>query len=248
MNRPDARNAMSRKMVEELERIFGEAAEDEGTRFIVLSGAGGHFCAGGDIADMAAARAAKDQGQAFYDMNRAFGRLIAAVNRSPKTVIACLEGAVLGGGFGLACATDIALVTADAKLGMPETTLGLPPAQIVPFVVERIGLTEARRLALTGEKFDGREAVRLGIAHYLCDDADALAQRTDEVLAQARRCAPKACGTTKHLLLAARHTAQEALLDGAAKAFAEAVQSDEAVEGTTAFIQKRAPSWADDNQ
>ncbi|HCP21930.1 MAG TPA: enoyl-CoA hydratase, partial [Marinobacter hydrocarbonoclasticus] len=84
----------------------------------------------------------------FYKLNRAFGQMIQQVNESSKVVIAITEGAVMGGGFGLACVSDLAIAGPTAKFGMPETTLGVIPAQIAPFVVERIGLTQARRLAL----------------------------------------------------------------------------------------------------
>jgi isohexenylglutaconyl-CoA hydratase len=73
-------------------------------------------------------------------------------------VIVVLQGAVLGGGFGLACVSDIAMADHQAQFGLPETSLGLLPAQIAPFVVKRIGLTQARRLALTAARFDGTGA------------------------------------------------------------------------------------------
>ncbi len=245
LNRPEARNAMNRRMVEELRQLVGQLNEELETRLIILRGAGGHFCAGGDIADMSKVRAEREENQrAMVAMNREFGHMIHDFDNSSKTVIAALEGAVLGGGFGLACVADVALVTADARLGMPETTLGLPPAQIIPFVVERIGLSQAKRLALTGHRFDGREAVALGLAHHLCADSDELDARLAEVRAQVLRCAPLACEITKQLLLATRDTPTDKLLDQAAEAFGDAVDGPEAMEGLTAFIQKRDPEWA----
>src|SRR3546814_8013472 len=99
--------------------------------------------------------------------------MLRKVAGAPQVVIAICEGAVLGGGFGLACVSDIAFAHVDARFGMPETTRGLPPAQIAPFVVERIGLTQARRLCLTGAQFRGAEALRLGIVHEgFADDAE----------------------------------------------------------------------------
>src|SRR3546814_17543202 len=89
--------------------------------------------------------------------------MLRKVAGAPQVVIAICEGAVLGGGFGLACVSDIAFAPVDARFGMPETTRGLPPAQIAPFVVERIGLTQARRLCLTGAPFRGAEALWIGI-------------------------------------------------------------------------------------
>ena len=245
LNRPDKRNALSRQMVAELQDVVEQAGSDEAVRVIVLRGAGGHFCAGADLADMAAARmeAGEDAG-AIAAVNRGFGTLIAAVDTSPKTVIAAVEGNVLGGGVGLACVADICLMTEQAKVGLPETTLGLPPAQIIPFVVARVGLSEARRLALTGARIDGQEALRLGLCHQLCADRSALDLAVDETITAVLRCAPQASAMTKALLLATRDTPTRDLLDRGAGKFAEAALGNEAAEGTQAFLQKRKPLWA----
>ena len=151
---------------------------------------------------------------------------------------------MLGGGFGLACISDIAIASDDAKFGLPETTLGIIPAQIAPFVVKRIGLTHARRLALTAARFDGNEAERLGLVHFSESDADALEVRLQQVLKQIRQCAPQANAQTKALLLATEQEALSPLLDKAAEQFAAAVTGAEGAEGTMAFVQKRAPNWA----
>ena len=121
--------------------------------------------------------------------------------------------------------------------------LGLLPAQIAPFVVKRIGLTQARRLALTAARFDGVEAERLGVVHFTERDPQALAERLDEVLGQVLRCAPGANGRTKALLLASVDEPLEEVLDRGAQWFAEAVRSEEGIEGTQAFVQKRKPGW-----
>jgi isohexenylglutaconyl-CoA hydratase len=245
LNRPDKRNALSRQMVAEMQDVVEQAGSDEAVRVIVLRGAGGHFCAGADLADMAAARMeAGDDAGAIAAVNRGFGTLIAAVDTSPKTVIAAVEGSVLGGGVGLACVADICLMTEQAKVGLPETTLGLPPAQIIPFVVARIGLSEARRLALTGARIDGREAFRLGLCHHVCSDGIALDQALEETVTAVLHCAPQASSITKALLLATRELPTDELLDRGARAFAEAALSNEAAEGTQAFLQKRKPQWA----
>ncbi|MCP5161011.1 MAG: enoyl-CoA hydratase/isomerase family protein [Hahellaceae bacterium] len=250
LNRPQVKNAMSLHMVQELMAVFDAIKDEPEVRAVVLRGAEHTFCAGGDIKDMANARAHATQGDVgedpFFELNRAFGRLITQVNSAPQVVIAVLEGAVLGGGFGLACVSDVALTLASAKFGLPETGLGITPAQIAPFVVQRIGLTQARRLALLGARFDGTEAVRLGIAHTLCEDSHVLNSQLDEVLQQIKRCAPRANRTTKQLLLNVGQQPLESLLDDAAKNFSAAIRSAEGQEGAMAFIQKRLPGWAQD--
>jgi len=242
LNRPESRNAMSLQMVAELRAVLAAVKEDRTVRALVIGGAGGHFCAGGDIKDMANARA---QGpDAYRDLNRAFGALLQEVQHAPQVVITVLQGAVLGGGFGLACVSDVALADHQAQFGLPETSLGLLPAQIAPFVVQRIGLTQARRLALTAARFDGVQARRIGLVHFVEHDPQALAERLDEVLAHVLCCAPGANALTKQLLLASAGQTSDALLDQAAEWFSEAVTGAEGIEGTMAFVQKRKPGWA----
>jgi isohexenylglutaconyl-CoA hydratase len=248
LNRPDSRNAMSLAMVTELRAVLESLRADPSVRAIVLRGAGGHFCAGGDIKDMAGARAraqGEGHGDAYRSLNRAFGSLLEEAQSAPQVLIAVLEGAVLGGGFGLACVSDIAICQQDAKFGLPETTLGILPAQIAPFVVKRIGLTQTRRLALTAARFNGSEAERLGLVHFSEASGEALEARLHHVLSQVRQCAPGANAQTKALLLAAENEALGPLLDRAAEQFAAAVTGAEGVEGTMAFVQKRAPKWAE---
>ncbi|MGA9703825.1 enoyl-CoA hydratase/isomerase family protein [Pseudomonas sp.] len=235
LNRPECRNAMSLEMVNELRAVLAQL--DSQVRALVISGAGGHFCAGADVKDLVTA------GHQLQALNRAFGTLLQEVEAVPQVVIVVLQGAVLGGGFGLACVSDIAIADHKAQFGLPETSLGLLPAQIAPFVVKRIGLTQARRLALTAARFDGIEAQRLGVVHFTESDPQALAERVDEVLGQVLRCAPGANARTKSLLLASVDEPLEAVLDRGAQWFVEAVTGVEGIEGTQAFVQKRKPGW-----
>ncbi|WP_443191950.1 enoyl-CoA hydratase/isomerase family protein [Pseudomonas indica] len=243
LNRPDCRNAMSLRMVEELRAVLAAVGGDREVRALVLRGTAGHFCAGGDIKDMAAARSAG--ADAYRTLNRAFGSLLEEAQSIPQVLVAALEGAVLGGGFGLACVSDIAIAHEGTQFGLPETSLGILPAQIAPFVAKRIGLTQARRLALTAARFDGAEAWRLGLVHYCEANTEALDQRLAEVLGQIRQCAPQANARTKQLLLATETTPLGTLLDEAADRFAEAVTGPEGAEGTLAFVQKRKPEWCE---
>ena len=246
-NRPKVRNAMSRAMVEEIEATFAAIRDRRDVRVVVLRGAGGHFCAGGDIRDMAMARTAEHKDgepDPAAIVNRAFGRLMTTVNRAPQAVVALLEGAVLGGGFGVSCVADVAIARADAKFGLPETGLGLPPAQIAPFLVQRLGPSEARRLAVTGGRFNGHVAKDIGLVHTVVEDEAGLNEALEAVLAQILRCAPGAIAATKRIMVDVGRVDLETLLDAAADRFAEAVRGPEGIEGTTAFISKRKPSWA----
>lgn len=248
LNRPHKRNAMNERLVSELSTVFAHIEPNRAVRAVVLRGADGNFCAGGDISGMhdqtVGDKTAADK--AMWEFNRSFGRMVTQVNGAPQVVIALLEGAVLGGGLGLACISDVAIADKKAKMGMPETGLGVIPAQIAPFVVARIGITAARRLALLGDWIDGVEAKSLGIAHYVTDGAAAMDAELALVLKRLGKTAPGANALTKKLLLSVGTVEHEALLDQAADWFAEALGSDEGIEGTKAFVEKRKPSWAED--
>ncbi|MFT3822151.1 MAG: enoyl-CoA hydratase-related protein [Rubrivivax sp.] len=245
LNRPEVRNAMSLAMVLELRQALEQAQADGATRAVVLRGAGGHFCAGGDIRDMAAARSKlAEQPGALIEVNAAFGELCVAYAQSSLAVVAAVEGTVMGGGFGLACVADVALADRTAVFRLPETGLGLVPAQVAPFLVERLGYAEAKRLAVTGAAVDAAEALRLRLVHELHEDAAALDAAVLRVLADILRCAPGALAATKALVAKARLHSAASLVHQAAEAFSQAALGPEGQEGTTAFLQKRKPAWA----
>ncbi len=246
-NRPEARNSLTPEMVEDLKVLFAELPARTDVRVVLMRSRGGHFCAGADLKGVfAGAAATPEPGQPdpVVLMNRGFGELLRAAEAIPQVLITVCEGGVLGGGFGLACVSDIALAHVATKFGMPETSRGLPPAQIAPFVVQRIGLTQARRLVLTSAQFDGQEALRLGLVHEVFSDeatlADALARNLTHVL----RCAPSANARTKAIVLSVGQVDPDAVLDQAAEHFAACARGSEAPEGIGAFMQKRAASWA----
>lgn len=246
LNRPESRNALSLEMVSELNAVFDAIGAGDALRAVVLRGAGGHFCAGADLKSMMSGMKAPSAGEAdpVVAFSRAFGTMLRKAGALPCVVIAVCEGAVLGGGFGFACVSDIALAHVDAKFGLPETTRGLPPAQIAPFVVERIGLTQARRLCLTSAQFNGTRALELGLVHETFGDEASLQALLEQTLEQVRNCAPKANAVTKRIILAVQRQDMDTVLDQAAQDFADCVRGSEAPEGITAFMQKRKPRWA----
>ena len=249
LNRPEVRNAMSLGMVNELMGALHHAESTSDVRAIVLRGAGGHFCAGGDIADMAQARmklASQGQGaegDPVAEFNAQFGHLCLAYARTHLPVVTVLEGTVMGGGFGLACVSDVSLALSNTVFRLPETSLGVIPAQIAPFLVERLGYSQAKRLAVTGAKVNAEQALALALVHEVQPNADALDDALKRTLSQILACAPGAIGVTKDLMARARLTPAEHLINDAARLFSRAVLSEEGQEGTSAFMQKRAPSW-----
>jgi isohexenylglutaconyl-CoA hydratase len=260
LNRPEVRNAMSLRMVTELRAVLAHAEAGGDVRVVVLRGAGGHFCAGGDLKDMASARM---QSAARVDLagdaadGRAtdssidpvarvsiqFGHLCVAFASTPLAVVAVLEGTVMGGGFGLACVADVALASDTAVFRLPETSLGVVPAQIAPFLVERLGYSQAKRLAVTGGQLRAQEALALGLVHAVYDDAS-MASTLPTVLGNILACAPGALAATKSLIGRARLTPPADLIQDAAAVFSHAAQGPEGQEGIAAFLQKRKPKWA----
>lgn len=244
LNRPAQRNAMTVAMVQGLRQALATAETDGATRVIVLRGAGGHFCAGGDLRDMATARArVADHPKAIAELSAAFGDLCVAFSQTGLATVAVVQGSVMGGGFGLACVADVTLADDSVVFRLPETSLGLLPAQIGPFVVERLGGAEARRLAVTGAPLDATQALALRLVHEL-HSAAALDTALTRVLGDILRCAPGAIAATKALLAKARLRAPASLVHEASLAFSAAVLGDEGAEGTAAFLAKRPAAWA----
>ena len=236
LNRPDQRNAINAQLADEFARTVDWLAGNRDIRVVVLSGAGGHFCAGGDIKERRDQSDTAEGVAELAERNRRGGLMFLAFENLPQTTIAAVEGAAFGGGLGLACLADLTVVTRGARLGMPETTLGVAPAQIAPFVVRRIGLTRARQLALTGERFGGEKAVEYGIAQYLAEDDD-LAGTVDRVVNRVLHCGPRANAATKKIMLAAGSMAGAEMAAFSAAIFAELNAGDEGKEGQQAFAR-----------
>ncbi|MFT5684078.1 MAG: isohexenylglutaconyl-CoA hydratase [Myxococcota bacterium] len=245
LSRPHRRNAMNFAMVDDLLAALARVHADRGVRAIVLRGAEGHFCSGGDIKDMAAARGVPpgpDGRDPIAVANRRFGSLLQAFEEAPQPVIAVCEGAVMGGGFGLACVADVTFAVQGSRFRLPETGLGLTPAQVMPFIVRRIGLTQARRLAVTGADLDATQAAAIGLAHA-CIASDDIEREVSQTLAAIRRCGPESVAATKALALSVGTLPLDALLDAAAEGFAAASRGPEAMAGMMAFISKTDPPW-----
>lgn len=243
LDRPDARNALSGEMIDALQALLDETAGDATLRGITMRGRGSVFCAGGDLKGFGASLSDPDAAAAIEASSRAAGRLFHRVATMPQVTIMLVHGAAMAGGMGLACAGDILVVTADTRFALTETQLGIVPAQIAPFVVERTGLATARRLMLTGARFDGDGAFELGIADIVVADSGEFEPAESELRAQVLSCAPAANAATKRLLRALPATDADAFIGDAARVFRECLQGDEGREGMAAFVAKRKPRW-----
>ena len=244
-NRPEAKNALNTEMTDELVSVLSLVKDDRSIRTIVLRGKGGVFCAGGDIKGFKSDMQTADADEVAKG-NRSFGDVMIMLNEQPQVVIILVEGAAIGGGLGLACVADVTLVTADARFRLSETSLGIPPAQIAPFVTERVGLTQARRLMLTGARFKGEEAVKLGIAHGVADNIGDLEAQCEAILQQINACAPGANAVTKGILFETLRRPRAEALDFASRGFAQCMLSSEGMEGVAAFVEKRKAYWSEE--
>lgn len=245
LNQPETRNALSVRMVTELHDMAWECERDAAVRCVVLRGAGGNFCAGGNFSDfqqMMQSPLPTNGRDPIAVANREFGSLLQALQALPQALIAVVEGAAMGGGMGLAAVADIVLADERAQFAMPEASLGLPPAQIAPFVAQRIGTTHTRRLALTAARFNAVQAQALNLVDEVVPDGAALEAALQKTLAAILRCAPRAIASTKAIL--ARGEKMDATLDFAAAEFALALRSGDAAEGVRAFVEKRPAAWA----
>ncbi|MGB0386883.1 MAG: enoyl-CoA hydratase/isomerase family protein [Ardenticatenaceae bacterium] len=243
LNRPQARNAITGEMRSELSAVVSAIRDDRSVRVLIMRGAGGVFCAGGDIKGFKRIFQGEFSAEQVAAQNRSYGEFMTELNELPQTVVMLVEGGAIGGGLGMVCVSDIGIATANTRFALSETSLGVPPAQIAAFVVQRIGFTQARRLMLTASRFTAEEAERLGLVHFVVPDSDALEQKAEEILKLINRCGPNANAVTKAILHSTQNQPLPATLDMAAQHFAECMQSDEGREGVAAFLEKRKPKW-----
>jgi isohexenylglutaconyl-CoA hydratase len=244
---PLRQNALSAEMVAGIDEALDAAPQDLAA--LVVEGEGGVFSAGADLKSLSAALAkppAPGETDPIEALNAAGGRFFARFASTPFVTIAVVDGAAVGGGMGLAATADIVLATSKARFALTETSLGLPPAQIAPYLVARLGERAARRLALTGARLDGREATAFGLADFYCDGDEERDARLAALIKAIERCAPGANAETKRLFRACRTEPPDAYIDTAAQSFAAALRGPEGREGLAAFLGKRAPSWARD--
>ena len=242
----DARrqNALSVEMIESIDHALEGAPHDLAA--LVIQGANGVFSAGADLKSLAEALAkplACGETDALQTLNAAGGRFFARFAALPFMTIAVVDGAAVGGGMGLAAASDVVIATPRARFALTETSLGIPPAQIAPYLAHRLGEHVARRLAMTGARIEGREAETLGLADFYCGSDAERDAKLEALLQSVERCASCANAETKRLFSLTRSTTPEAYIDAAAKSFAEALRGPEGREGIAAFLAKRAPTW-----
>ena len=241
LNRPEIHNAFDDRLIAELTAALAALAGDDAVRVVVLTGSGKSFSAGADLNWM---RRTSTYGEAENLADaRALAKLMATLNELPKPTLARVNGAALGGGTGLVACCDIVVASAQATFGTTEVRHGLIPAVIGPYVVAAIGVRQARRLMLTGERISAAEAARIGLVHEVVarDELDAAITR---ILDHLLKGGPRALAAAKRLVhdLAGRPIDAD-LIDDTARRIAALRATAEACEGLAAFLDKRQADW-----
>ncbi|WP_372624503.1 enoyl-CoA hydratase/isomerase family protein [Falsiroseomonas sp.] len=244
LNRPHRRNAMSEALVDRLDALLAELKSDTTARILVISGAGGHFCAGLDLTEVGAPQDPAAKLAAQQARNRRTGARFQAISDLPQVVIAAVEGSAYAGGLGFVCSADIAFAAGSARFSAPEVRRGLVPAQILPWMVRRMGRSAAARLCLQGNVIEAGEAERIGLVHAMAPSVEGLSALVDTAIADILQGAPNALAETKGLIAALGATVPAGYAEAGAAAFARQASGPEAAEGIASFKERRKASWA----
>jgi methylglutaconyl-CoA hydratase len=242
--RPDVHNAFDASLIAELRATFGAFSREGPTelRAVILAGEGPSFCAGADIAWMRAAAALEVEANEQDAM--AMADMFEAVDTCPVPVIARVHGLALGGGMGLCAVADLVIAESGTRFGFTETRLGILPAVISPFVVAKIGESEARALFPGGRRFDAVRAQRIGLIHEIVEGDAALDRAVDAAVADVLAAGPTAARAAKAIIREIRGLGHGSAKWHTARVIARQRTSPEAAEGFRAFEEKRRPAWA----
>ena len=238
LNRPEKRNALSAKMIEELTGFTSKLTPD--TRAVVIQGAGKLFCAGGDL-DWMNNQIKADRLTRISEA-RKLAMMLKALNEIPVPLIGKLHGAAYGGGVGLACVCDFVVSSSNVKFGFTETRLGLIPSTIGPYVVGKMGEAKAREVFMSGQIFNEVEAKKLNIVSEISENLD---QSVESHLNPYLQTAPKAVGEAKALLRSLGPRIDEQVIEGTIERLADIWEGEEASHGIYAFLNKTKPRWID---
>ena len=240
LNRPEARNAIDLLMRQELVAAMDEVEADEATQVLILTGAGGHFCAGGDVKSMRERRLTAAEGRARVEsLNRMVLRLV----DFPRPTIAMVDGYAVGAGTNLALCCDLVVASDRARFGELFNKIGLVPDGGGTWLLSRlVGLARAKELIFTGEVFDAAEAARIGLVNRVVPAAD-LATVTRALAERIAAGPPNVLRLAKHMVNRAATTDLAAALDLEAYSQGLSIAADDHQEGIAAFFEKRPPKF-----
>lgn len=242
INRPEKKNAFDAATIAALYEAFETLHGADKVRVVFIRGAGGTFSAGADLNWM---RSAADWSESDNrDDAMGLAKMLKALHDVPALTVALVEGAAMGGGAGIVAACDMAVAVEGTRFAFSEVKLGLIPATIAPYVIEAVGARRARQLFLTANIFDADYAAHAGLIDMVLPEGSVdefISMLTDSLSANA----PGAMGDAKRLVNdVAGEEIDNRLLEETAKRIARARISAEGQEGVRAFLDKRAPNWA----
>jgi len=241
LNRPDVHNAMNEKLMEELTTCFKQLSEDKSINLIILTGNGKSFCAGADLNWMKSM--AKYSKEENIKDSKLLLDLYESIYNCPKPVIGRVNGHAFGGGLGLFAVSDIAIAVPGCKFAFSEVKLGIIPAVISTYIVRRIGLSNMRRLFITGERFNSEYAKSIGLIDFVTteEDFDNKIQKYEELISSS---GPNAIIEIKNLVNCCEKMNVKDYKEFTVKKIAELRISDEGQEGINAFLEKRKSKWS----
>lgn len=237
-NRPDKRNACSFAMWKQLGELFRGFAEDNEVRTVILTGAGGHFCAGADISEFETVRANAKAAEAYEHAGEA---AMLAIRDCPKPVIAQISGSCVGGGLALALVCDFRIADETARMGIPAARLGLVYSLLeTRSLVNAAGATNAKRVLMSAKIFPAREAAALGLIDELTADPAAAVQALAQTIAAN---APLSVAGAKFIINAIAAGEAEKREPEIHHRVMGAMDTEDFKEGRRAFMEKRPPVW-----
>ncbi|MBM3296967.1 MAG: enoyl-CoA hydratase/isomerase family protein [Candidatus Aminicenantes bacterium] len=243
LHRPELRNAFNSRMIEDLRAALGDVEKDRGLRALILTGEGKGFCAGADLNWM------REVINYSYEQNLkeslAIADFLYRLYSLPIPTIARVNGPAIGGGTGFLSACDIAIASEEAVFGLSEVKIGLVPAAISPYVLRRIGESRAREYFLTGERFDARRALEIGLVNRVAP-AGKLDESVEAVVKLLLGSGPEAVAKCKELIHRTPQLGFEEAKEYTARMIAGLRVSAEGQEGMASFLEKRKPRWAED--
>ena len=230
------RNALGADLVAGIHEALVSANADEAVRVIVLTHSGNVFCAGANLKERAGSPGSAASGSI------GFGELLTLIQTGPKPIVARIAGATMGGGIGLACASDIAVTTDVAKFGFTEVRLGVAPAIISVVALPKMGRGPAMEAFLRGDRFDGTRAAQLGLVAHAVPAAE-LDTAVHDVVSDLLRGSPAALAAAKRLVNEVPTMTKSDAFDWATAFSLELFAGAEAAEGMQAFLERRDASW-----
>ncbi len=241
LNRPQVNNAYNGDLIAGLHAAMDALGRERSLRIVVLKGNGRHFQAGADLAWI---RAVAEQGpRENSEVSRLTAEAICRLDTCPVPTLALIQGGCFGGGTGIAAACDIVLAAEDAIFSISETRWGLMAGIILPQLCRAMGVRQVRRYALSGERFDATEALRIGLVHEVCPTGG-LATAGERIAEAVLMNAPAATTATKLRTLAvAGAFVDDGELRDLVEEHARTRQQAEAAEGLASFKEKRKPAW-----